>query len=213
MNIIGKSLILATLGICASFSTADAQLTATNAFASAPQSVFPLLDKNTRLDMIDYHKSGSTTPSRNKLDGKSRISELNDDDMKIDMTDASSYQLAILPAGNDSIIAIISTVATPAHDSHISFYDRTWKKLPDTYFQAPGISDWLNSDGKKSPDMVTSMVPFMLSDYVYDPSTKELKLTNNLKEFMSEDTESMVSPYLLDTLTYRWNGKKFDKSK
>lgn len=208
-----KTLALTILGICASAGSAYAQLNATNAFASAPQSVFPLLDKNARLDMIDYFASGSDTPSRNKLDGSSRISELNDYSVKIKMTDASDYQLAILPAGSDSLIAVISTVATPAHDSHISFYDRTWKKLPDTYFTAPAISDWLNADGKKSPDMVTSMVPFMLAEYVYNPETKSLTLTNNLNEFMSEDTESMISPYLLPSLEYKWDGKRFNKVK
>lgn len=208
-----KALALTILGLCASTVSVHAQLNATNAFASAPQSVFPLLDKNTRLDMIDYFASGSDTPSRNKLDGSSRISELDDYNVKIKMTDASDYQLAILPAGSDSIIAVISTVATPAHDSHISFYDRTWKKLPDTYFTPPAISDWLNADGKKSPDMVTTMVPFMLAEYVYDPKTKLLTLTNNLGEFMSEDTESMVLPYLLPALEYKWDGKKFNKVK
>ncbi len=123
-----KTLALTILGICASAGSAYAQLNATNAFASAPQSVFPLLDKNARLDMIDYFASGSDTPSRNKLDGSSRISELNDYSVKIKMTDASDYQLAILPAGSDSLIAVISTVATPAHDSHISFYHRSRHK-------------------------------------------------------------------------------------
>ncbi len=213
MNSISKYFIL-TLTFLMSSIGVNAHLTAENAFASAPQSVFPLLDKNTRLDMIDYQASGSDTPSKNRLDGKSRITAMTGADMKIEMTDASSYQLAILPASNDSIIALITTVATPAHDSHITFYDRSWKKLPDnTFFNAPGISDWLNAEGKKSPEMVTMMVPFMLAEYVYDPESKTLNLTNNLKEFMSEDTESMVAPYLVSSLVYIWNGKKFEKSK
>ena len=117
---------------------------------------------------------------------------LTDDDAKIDMTDASSYQLSIIPAGNDSIISVISTVATPAHDSHITFYDRTWKKLPVDMFK---------------------MIPFMLAEYVYNPADKSLTLTNNLKEFMSPDTESMIAPYLLPSLVYVWDGKKFNLSK
>ncbi|MCM1504852.1 MAG: DUF3256 family protein [Muribaculum sp.] len=212
MNAIRKYLIPALICVLSSF-PAYAQLTAENAFASAPQAIFPLLDKNTRLDMIDYYLSGSDTPSKNRLDGKSRISAMTGDDIKIAMTDASTYQLAILPAGTDSIIAVITTVATPAHDSHIAFYDRSWKKLPDTYFTAPTMSDWLNDEGKKSPDTVTVMVPFMLTEYVYDPESKTLSLINNLKEFMSVDTESMVSPYLLPSLVYVWDGKKFEKSK
>ena len=40
------------------------QFTAADAFTSAPQNIFPLLDRNTRLDMVDYVKSGLSTPRR-----------------------------------------------------------------------------------------------------------------------------------------------------
>lgn len=208
-----KVIVIALITACVLPLKSHARLTAAEAFASAPQSVFPLLDKNARLDMIDYFNSGSSTSSRNKLDGTSRIVNLTDDDAKIDMTDASSYQLSIIPAGNDSIISVISTVATPAHDSHITFYDRTWKKLPDGMFKAPEIKEWLTPDARKNPSMVTSMIPFMLAEYVYNPADKSLTLTNNLKEFMSPDTESMIAPYLLPSLVYVWDGKKFNLSK
>ena len=174
-----KVIVIALITACVLPLKSHARLTAAEAFASAPQSVFPLLDKNARLDMID----------------------------------ASSYQLSIIPAGNDSIISVISTVATPAHDSHITFYDRTWKKLPDGMFKAPEIKEWLTPDARKNPSMVTSMIPFMLAEYVYNPADKSLTLTNNLKEFMSPDTESMIAPYLLPSLVYVWDGKKFNLSK
>ena len=65
---------------------AFAQLTASRAFAEAPQSVFPLLDHNTRLDMIDYFNSGMTTASKNNMDGKSRITALTPNKVEISMT-------------------------------------------------------------------------------------------------------------------------------
>ena len=182
-----KVIVIALITACVLPLKSHARLTAAEAFASAPQSVFPLLDKNARLDMIDYFNSGSSTSSRNKLDGTSRIVNLTDDDAKIDMTDASSY--------------------------HITFYHRTWKKLPDGMFKAPEIKEWLTPDARKNPSMVTSMIPFMLAEYVYNPADKSLTLTNNLKEFMSPDTESMIAPYLLPSLVYVWDGKKFNLSK
>ena len=45
----------------AGMQNASARLTAAGAFADAPAPLFPLLDKNARLDMIDYFNSGSAT--------------------------------------------------------------------------------------------------------------------------------------------------------
>ena len=78
----------------AGMQNASARLTAAGAFADAPAPLFPLLDKNARLDMIDYFNSGSATPTQNALQGKSRVTALTPDDIKIAMTDASSYQIS-----------------------------------------------------------------------------------------------------------------------
>ena len=60
--------IIALSGLAAS-----AQLTASKAFTSAPSDVFPLLDTNTRMDMVDYYNSGLATPSANRIDRKSVV--------------------------------------------------------------------------------------------------------------------------------------------
>lgn len=190
-----------------------ARLTAAGAFADAPASMFPLLDRNTRLDMIDYFNSGSTTESQNAMQGKSRVTSLTPDDIKVDMTDASSYQISLLPSGNDTIIAVIQTIATPAHDSHINFYNRSWQELKNGCFTPPAMDDWLSESGKKNDGEVAAMVPFMLAEYVYDPATSTLSLTNNLKEFLSPDVYQLVSDYLRPSLTYRWDGKRMNPVK
>ena len=48
-------------------------MTASEAFADAPASVFPSIDRMTRLDMLDYFHSGVETATANTLGGKSRI--------------------------------------------------------------------------------------------------------------------------------------------
>lgn len=208
-----KVIIAALIAAAALTPAAKAQLTAAKAFAEAPKTVFPLLDRNVRLDMIDYFNGGLSTSSTNALQGKSRITEMTPTDMKIAMTDASSYQLSLLPASNDTIIALIQTVATPAHDSHIKFYSRSWSQLGESLFTAPTLTDWMTPAARKSGADVSTMIPFMLAEYTYDPSTLTLTLKNNLSEFLSPDVYSLVSADLLPSKTYTWDGKRMNPVK
>ena len=202
-----KLLLIAAVMIAVGVPPVMARLTASEAFVNAPSVVFPLLERNTRLDMIDYFNSGSSTPSNNSMQGASRVTALNDNEMKIEMTDASDYQIVILPAGADSVIAVIQTVATPAHDSHLTVYSVGWEKLADA-FTPPSMDDWMTDAGRKNKDMVASMVPFVLARYELDPATGVLTVTNNLSEFMSPDVYQMVASYLRDSISYRWDGKR-----
>ena len=188
-------------------------ITATEAFTTAPNTVFPLLEKNTRLDMVDYFNSGLASASSNKLDGKTSITLLSDSDIRFTMSSSSAYQIAILPSKDGDIIALIETVATPAPDSNISFYTAEWSSIDKPLFNEPGVSYWLTADGRDNSSMVESLVPFMLVSYNYDPATKSLILRNNVKQFLGEEMYSMIDGYLCDTLVYTWNGKRFELKK
>lgn len=204
-----QRLILSLIILCAGVLSSVAQFSTTQAFASAPTKAFPLLEKNTRLDMIDYFNSGSSTASTNMLGGSSRITAITPMDMRIAMTESTTYQIAILETSSDSIIALIETIAMPALDSRISFYDRNWNKLDGKQFTAPSLRDWLNDTGKKEIEMVKTIIPFLIVSYEYDATTKTLTLTNNINDFVSVEHTEQVNSYFIPSLTYRWNGKKF----
>ena len=196
-------LILSTL-------TLSAQTNAADAFSTAPTGIFPLLDQNTRLDMVDYYNSGLATPSANRLQGRSAITSLTPATITVKITDSSSAQIALLPAGRDTIFAVISTVATPGLDSTIKFYDSNWAPLPtDRHFTAPGWNDWM-TPGHDITE-ITAHTPFMLASYFIDTDAGTLTATNNLATFLDEDTYKTLSPALRPTLTYKWNGKRFTK--
>lgn len=82
-----KKLLLTATLLLAGALGAMAQLTAADAFTSAPQNIFPLLDRNTRLDMVDYVKSGLSTPSQNSLQGRSAITEISPESLTVKMSD------------------------------------------------------------------------------------------------------------------------------
>lgn len=193
--------------------SASAQLTVAQVFADAPQSVFPLLDHNKRLDMIDYFNSGMSTPSQNNFGGESRLTALTPSQLKAQMTDASTYEISLLPtAKGDTIVALIVTVATPAPDSRLTLYSKDFSSnLTAATFTKPGLDEWLTSSGRSNRSDVEAFVPFLLISYSYNPEDKVLTLTNNTKQFVSADVYQMVSPYILGSLSYKWNGSKFVK--
>lgn len=203
-----KQLLLSVITLLLSGLTATAQLTAAEAFTSAPADIFPLLDKNTRLDMVDYYNSGLSTPSANRLQGRSAITSLTPATLTVKITDSSSAQIALLPIGNDTIYAVVSTVATPGLDSTLKFYDKTWRQLPaDKYFSRPEWKDWVSPGHDVSE--VTAYTPFMLASYFIEPETGTLTATNNLSTFLDEDTYKDLLPALNTSLIYLWNGKRF----
>lgn len=204
-------LFLATLtaAVCVS-SGAFAQQHVVKAFASAPASVFPLIDNSARLDMLDYFNSPKNLGSTNALSGRSRITEIAPGSMRIGMTAASTYQIAALPAGSDTLTAVISTVLTPAPDSKMAVYSGDWSMtLTDRVFSRPVLKDWLTPQGRKNAGEVEMLVPFLLISYDFDPATLTLTLTNNTSSFLSEEVYEIVGPYLQQQLRFVWNGKKF----
>ena len=117
-----KTKLLPFLAIAACALTAlplRSEFTAAKAFVTAPQTVLPLLDSTTRLDMLDYHASGMDVKSTNVLRGKSGVKSLSPQAIEIDMTEVSDYLIAVLPpkSGTDTLVAVITTMDVPERDS------------------------------------------------------------------------------------------------
>lgn len=207
-----RRLILLILAM-APLAMAYPQLTATSSFCDAPSSVLPLLDRNTRLDMVDYFNSGSATASKNAMQGQSRITALSPLSLSASLTASSDCQLALLPMRSDTAIVFIETVHTPAPDSRVKVYDRNWKPLASGTFTQPSMADWLTKEGEKNSGTVGALVPFMLASAQYSPDDQTLTLTNRLADFLSPDVYKQVEPYLRPSITYRWDSSRFSPVK
>lgn len=183
----------------------QAQITATDAFTTAPRKVLPLLDNNARLDMVDYFNNNMSTGTGNAFGGRSRITALSPEKLSVAMTDASKWDFIILP-GKTPMIAVVTTVSTPAPDSRMSVYSSDWRRdLTAQVFKKPTLDMWLTPEGKKNRQEVEMNVPFLLVSYDYDPATQTLTLSNNVKQFLGDDVYSMVQNYLLPVLTFKYN--------
>ena len=188
-------------------------LTASEAFADAPASVFPSIDRMTRLDMLDYFNSGSPKPSKNAFKGDTRVISVSDNQITVATSDASEVSLSLIPEKSDTIIMVITTLKTPGEDSSVRFYSSTWKEIRKGLFLVPQLDDWIRPEADKKKQDLENLFPFMLARCSYEPDTGILTITNNVAGMLPEEATSWAGDALRDKLTYRWDGKKMVKMK
>ena len=173
-------------------------------FAAAPDSVVPLLDLNTRLDMLDYYDCGSRTASTNMLEGKSRVTYRDSLTVRYELTERIKGQLSVIPmAKGDSLIIVITTLATPTPDSEIEIYTTRWQRPGKPVFSAPTMSDWITAAAPPE-----EQAQFMMYSADYDSSTKTLTLTSTMDKYCGTEPH-----WLRRQLIYRFDGKKFKQEK
>ncbi len=184
---------------------------ASEMFAGAPDEIFPLLPPTRRLEMIEYFKNMPASKARNDWGGPAYITAMTPESISMHVAGSTEAQIAMLPAPGDTVVALISTVATPGLDSTVSFYTTGWELLPeDKYLTVPDLKEWVVR-GASAAD-VAQVVPFMLASAVYDPATATLTFTNRLDSYLDPDTYAGISPSLHPSIDYRWNGKRFVRS-
>ncbi|MDE7443329.1 MAG: DUF3256 family protein [Muribaculaceae bacterium] len=186
-------------------------------FVKAPRSVLPLLEQSTRLDMVDYFRSGMSTPSANVMDGHARVTDMTGRALTLQVSDAMTVQMVLLPVNvKQEVICCIFTLKTPQPDSWIEFYSTDWTKIgADKYFKAPTLDDWITKGGQKQKNEIQEQFPFILASYTCsypDNSTGcELVLTNQMESYMGQEQYDEFGPLLYKQLTYVWTGKMFKR--
>lgn len=191
--------------------TLKTELSASDLFVDAPMSIFPTIDPMTRMDMIDYFRAGSEKASKNLIGGDCRILEDTPDKLVFTTSDVSEYLLALLPsrsAESGKIIMLSRTLKTPAEDSSVSFYDTDWKSI-EGVFTMPSLEQWILPEAKKNRKDVENAVPFIMAKIGYSPDSRSMTLTNKLPDYLPEEALKVASPSIRESMTFRWNGKRF----
>lgn len=113
-----------------------------NIYAAAPDSIFPLLTKNNRLDQIDFRENNMQAVVKNKFDDHSELLVLTDQYLKLQLSERCLVEMRLLA---DSTICMVETFMAPAPDSRIRFFDAAWHELPQT-IERPAVDDFLSKD-------------------------------------------------------------------
>jgi len=112
-------------------------------FKQMPDSIVPYMTANNRLDFIDFINSNMKAEVTNMLGGKSKLSKLTYKYMHLQLNEAASIEMRLLPVkkavdGSDQIICMIRNYGKDIRDCSMDFYSLKWKRLnPKVYFDYP----------------------------------------------------------------------------
>ena len=200
-----KKLLLILSFVCAALCVSAQNMR--TVFLDAPEWVFPLLTKNCRADLVDFVEAGMKAEVRNRLDGVSVLSELDDDFLKLATTASSTMQLKLLPAQDDTVMCVVKTVKAEAADSRIYFYDRSWNLLnAGDRFQFPSIKDFFTLPS--AADEYIDVCDIYLVALTLSADENTLVAEYTMPSYMNTDDAKTVAP-LLRKLEYRWDGERF----
>lgn len=191
--------------------------TVSEVFINSDDSSLELIDKSTRMDMCDYYlQADSIWQAQNRLYGVSEIKKMTDNFAEVSVTEVNTVMIKMLPVKSSRLIAIINTVAGPAADSDISFYNTDLQPLnANGIFKLPTLKDFFELP-KGSPveiEEISDMLEFTTMKYVVDEESNELKASLTIGEYMNEDDYNKIKPFIKDYVAYEWNGKKYVRKK
>lgn len=146
--------------------------TAADFFVSAPDEALILIDRNTRMDMLDYFNNNLPTASQNVVGGTSRILENAPNRIELNVGRDSNVKIAVIPERRDTIIAVIETVLTPVPDSYVRIYNKNWNPIRYSTPDMPSAMDFVPKElRKEAAKAVMPDVCFAVADYNPDKGT------------------------------------------
>lgn len=184
-----------------------AQTRVRDLFASAPDSIFPLLTMNNRLDMLDFRENNMTARVKNRMDDACELKELADDYLLLQVSAHSTAELRLL---SDSLFCLINTYLGPTADSRVRFFDTSWHPVAVALPQ-PRIEDFWQT----VPDSVAQDARFARQSLQALPLLKvsaqagEPVLTFALQTAELAEKEKEVAQRYVHPLRYRWDGRAF----
>ena len=206
-----KRTLYAILLLFLSVTTLTAQTPIRQWFVTMPDSITPLLTKNDRLDFIDFIDSHMSAVVTNRLDGKSRMTQLTDDYIHIEYTPISDITMKLLPVSDTTrILCMVTTMKTAVRDSRISFYSEGWKPLrANKLFSEPRMKQFFTDEPNDSALQARQKLDIYFKTYSLSPQDNTLTCRLTTLDFLSAADREAVKPYVREELNYDWNGAKF----
>lgn len=205
-------------------------LTAAQVFADIPVSVLDLLDRSTRLDMLDYAAVDSVYEATNLLEGTSRLLTLTDTYALIEITDVSSLQIKLLPGKKgETVIMTLYTVGSPTQtaDTGIEFFDSSFRplKLSD-HFPALKARDFLTACAEASASApcrgreadgilkeLEAKLPFPTYKMTASPYDATLTVDLTIPTDIDTADRDALLAHVAAPRVFTWTGSKFKLSR
>ena len=99
-------------------------------FTNLPSELMPLLARNDRLDLLDYHKAGMEARVTNLLGGTTTLVERNDTTLSLQLTSVSRWRLTLVRDARGVVrFRITKTFSLPDEWQREDWYDADYQLL------------------------------------------------------------------------------------
>lgn len=133
------TLLLLLLPLLPHGTATQAQTLMRDLFAAAPDSIFPLLTKNNKLDLIDFKENNMQARVKNRLDETAELKLMTPTYLHMQMTSCSTMEMKLM---GDSLICLIRTRKGPVADSQVTFYNLQWQPAGVRLVMPPVEAFW-----------------------------------------------------------------------
>ena len=157
------------------FHSSAQQVKMRDVFAQAPDSIFPLLTKNNKLDCIDFIENNMRARVKNKFDTYSELTALTDNFLRIKVSEKSSAEMKLV---NDTLICLVKTHYGPGADSEVYFYNTQWQPVSHN-LERPKADDFFQPDANAEVCGLLRQLPLIKATLSPDDTTLiwELQIT------------------------------------
>ena len=163
--------------------------TAADFFVDAPQSVIPLLDRNERLDMLDYYRSQLPPKTTDAVGTPVHIDSESESLVTLSSADSAATQLGVITQGADTLIVVIETLPISIGDSRVTLYRPGWQPYSKSPVLEPTLSDWLTKEGNARRKEIEEWLPFMTATATVDPEAGTVTFTRTIDQYFARNDQ------------------------
>lgn len=160
------------LSVVAGSTSALAQTRIRDIYAEAPDSIFPLLTKNNRLDQIDFSENNMKAEVKNKFESHAELLVLTDRYLKLQLSERCVVEMRLF---SDSTFCMVETFCAPAPDSHIRLFDTQWHELPQS-IKKPSVDEFLSDDIDTDTRLALQALPLIKASLSENDNTITFEL-------------------------------------
>lgn len=182
-------------------------------FVTMPDSLVPTIEVNRRKDLIDLFHAGQKAQVTTRLGGTAQMTELQENRLALSLSEQSQMLLQSYTTDKgDTLVALVNTVYAPAGDSRLRFFDGGWRELPASkYIEPLDREDFFlfpDSLSKAQRKELMQPVDICLVEYTFE-ADGSICARQTWEKYLDHQTYERLKPYLRQSITLHWDGKRF----
>lgn|SRR5574344_2139927 len=175
---------------------------------SMPDSFIGYLTENQRLELVEFVNMGLESSLKNSLGGTTRMDTLTANYLKVNLSEASTLEMKMLPTNGDSILCMVRTFSGPEKESEVSFFHQDWSSAEVNY-KVPALIAKPDTMSETRFEELKKMIEPMMTYAQLSPSDNKITYALSLPLVNQEDKKTLIT--ILVQKSLNWNTGTFNE--